>query len=371
MNNAPGASTLRGVAALQAFVGKRGPAFIGPDAVNAPMIRHWCAAIGDRNPVYTDPKIAAGSVWQGVIAPPAMLQVWVMPGFGVAPPADDPVGEFHALAQAQGYSSIVATNCEQEYRRPLRPGDRVQVTRQIESVSGEKKTALGIGIFLTTRFAFSDQDGAPVASMLHRVLRFKPPAAAISAARPAASTEVAASEPGADLPVVMQGSERAIGFPGAGPLELPPTLQGRQVQPGARLAALEVPLTRTAIVAGAMATRDYQDVHHDPELARQRGSPDIFLNILSTTGLVGRFVTDVFGPDAILRKLAIRLGATAYPGDTLVIAGIVVRKSESAAGCEIVVSVRGTVSRGDHVTGEVTLTLPAAKRERARGAGQE
>ena len=371
MNSMPAPSALCGVAALQAYVGQRGPAFIGPDAVNAPMIRHWCAAIGDRNPVYTDAKLAAGSIWQGVIAPPAMLQVWVMPGFGVAPPADDPVGEFHALAQAQGYTSIVATNCEQEYLRPLRPGDRVQVSKQIESVSGEKKTALGIGIFLTTRFAFSDQDGAPVASMLHRVLRFKPPGVAVAAAAPVASTAVAASEPGTDLPVVMRGSERAIGFPGAGPLELPPTLRCAQVQPGARLAALQVPMTRSAIVAGAMATRDYQDVHHDPELARQRGSLDIFLNILSTTGLVGRFVTDVFGPDAGLLKLAIRLGATAYPGDTLVIAGSVVRKSESAAGCEIVVSVRGTVSRGDHVTGEVTLTLPAARRPRARGAEQE
>ena len=371
MNGTAAAPALGGVATLQSFVGRRGPDFIGPDAVNAPMIRHWCAAIGDRNPVYTDAKLAAASIWQGLIAPPAMLQVWVMPGFGVAPPADDPVGDFHALAQAQGYTSIVATNCEQDYLRPLRPGDRVRVSKQIESVSAEKKTALGTGIFLTTRFAFSDQDAAPVASMLHRVLRFKPPAIAVAASAPAALTIAAQSQPVADLPVVMQGSERAIGFPGAGPRELPPTLRCGQVQPGARLAALQVPLTRSAIVAGAMATRDYQDVHHDPELARQRGSPDIFLNILSTTGLVGRFVTDVFGPEASLLKLAIRLGATAYPGDTLAINGSVERKSESAAGCEIVVSVRGTVSRGDHVSGEATLLLPAAKRTRAHGAGQD
>lgn len=103
-------------------------------------------------------------------------------------------------------------------------------------------------------------------------------------------------------------------------------------------------------------------------LSTNRNRKSITLDLKTEAG---RFVTDVFGPDAILRKLAIRLGATAYPGDTLVIAGNVVRKSESAAGCEIVVSARGTVSRGDHVTGEVTLTLPAATRPKARDAGDE
>src|SRR5439155_20485986 len=89
------------------------------------------------------------------------------------------------------------------------------------------------------------------------------------------------------------------------------------VQEGDELPPLEVPLTRTLIVATAIASRDYQDVHHDPELAQQRGSQDVFMNILTTNGFVGRFVTDWAGPDATIKSISIRLGAPNYPGDTM------------------------------------------------------
>ncbi|QTD99550.1 MaoC family dehydratase [Streptomyces cyanogenus] len=125
---------------------------------------------------------------------------------------------------------------------------------------------------------------------------------------------------------------------------------------GDRLPPLEIPVTRTLIVAGAIASRDYQDVHHDPELARQKGAPDVFMNILTTNGLVGRYVTDHFGPTAVLRKVAIRLGAPNHPGDTMVLTGSV----EEADGNTAVVRVVGANGLGTHVTGTVTLTLPEA-----------
>ena len=126
------------------------------------------------------------------------------------------------------------------------------------------------------------------------------------------------------------------------------------VQVGDELPPLEVPLTRTLIVATAIASRDYQDVHHDPTLAVERGSPDIFMNILSTNGFVGRFVTDWAGPDATVKKVAIRLGAPNYPGDTMVMTGSVTAKE----GGVVEVAVRGANSRGDHVTGTVKVALP-------------
>ncbi|MEU2435222.1 MaoC/PaaZ C-terminal domain-containing protein [Streptomyces rubradiris] len=125
---------------------------------------------------------------------------------------------------------------------------------------------------------------------------------------------------------------------------------------GERLEPLEVPVTRTLIVAGAIASRDYQDVHHDPELARLKGAPDVFMNILTTNGLVGRYVTDHFGPTAVLRKVAIRLGAPNYPGDTMVLTGTV----EEVDGDTAVVRVVGANGLGDHVTGTVTVTVPGA-----------
>jgi acyl dehydratase len=126
------------------------------------------------------------------------------------------------------------------------------------------------------------------------------------------------------------------------------------VNVGDELPSLDVPLTRTLIVATAIASRDYQEVHHDPGLAQERGSKDIFMNILSTNGFVGRFITDWAGPDATLRKVAIRLGAPNYPGDTMRMTGKVTRKAEGV----VEVAVRGANSAGDHVTGTVELALP-------------
>ncbi|MFC8363611.1 MaoC family dehydratase [Streptomyces griseorubiginosus] len=125
---------------------------------------------------------------------------------------------------------------------------------------------------------------------------------------------------------------------------------------GDELPPLEIPITRTLIVAGAIASRDYQDVHHDPEAARAKGSPDVFMNILTTNGLVGRYLTDHFGPHAVLRKVAIRLGVPNYPGDTMVLTGTV----EALEGDLATVRVVGANSLGHHVTGTVTLDLGSA-----------
>ncbi|CAD5970505.1 MaoC family dehydratase [Streptomyces cyaneofuscatus] len=128
---------------------------------------------------------------------------------------------------------------------------------------------------------------------------------------------------------------------------------------GDELPPLEIPVTRTLIVAGAIASRDYQDVHHDAELAREKGSPDIFMNILTTNGLVGRYITDHFGPAAALRKVAIRLGAPNYPGDVLRLTGqIVALEGESRALIEVAVT--GDNRIGRHVTGKVTVAVTVA-----------
>ena len=126
------------------------------------------------------------------------------------------------------------------------------------------------------------------------------------------------------------------------------------------LAAWEVPITPTLVVSTALATRDFQDVHHDRDLAVKRGSKDIFLNILSTTGLVQRFVGEwaraEFGADVRITACALRLGAPAYPGDTLTFTGDVA----SDDGREVVIDVTGAVSLGNHVNARVTLIRAAA-----------
>lgn len=124
---------------------------------------------------------------------------------------------------------------------------------------------------------------------------------------------------------------------------------------GAVLPPWELPVTPTLVVSTAIATRDFQDVHHDRDLAVERGSKDIFLNILTTTGLVQRYVTDQLGHDVLVRKVAIRLGAPAYPYDTLTFTGSVAAEVETDGERRFVVDVRGRNSLGDHVTGTVTV----------------
>src|SRR5438132_6094636 len=106
------------------------------------------------------------------------------------------------------------------------------------------------------------------------------------------------------------------------------TLSYDDVEVGAELPELVIDLTPTLIVSTAIATRDYQDVHHDRDLAHQKGSKDIFMNILTTTGFVGRFITDWAGPEALLRRVDIRLGAPNYPYDTMRMTGAVTAKDE-------------------------------------------
>jgi len=128
---------------------------------------------------------------------------------------------------------------------------------------------------------------------------------------------------------------------------------GPVIKVGQSLPELAIPMTRTLIVATAIATRDFQDVHHDPALALERGSKDIFMNILTSNGLVARYVTDWAGPRARLRRVAIRLGAPNSPGDTMTLTGDVV----STADGNVVVQVRGTNSVGVHASGTVTVSI--------------
>jgi acyl dehydratase len=172
---------------LAAFEGmSAGDPAEGPDAVNQAMIRHWVEAMGDENPVYLDDEAARAHGFPGVIAPPTMLQSWIMRGYKATAelaaaraegrpsegghPSDDLM---HVLDEG-GFTSVVATNCEQEYHRPVVLGDRLSVASSIESVSTEKHTALGIGHFVTTLLSFTDQFGDPVASMRFRILKFRP-----------------------------------------------------------------------------------------------------------------------------------------------------------------------------------------------------
>jgi len=438
------------------------------------MIRHWCDAMEDANPCYTDPAAAANSSHGEIVAPPTMLNAWNM--IGLIPResgGDDPQGAALGELDAAGYSSVVATNCDHEYPRYLRVGDHLSGTLELLDVSEEKQTALGIGHFVTTQTTYRDQNGDDVGSMRFRILKFKPGTGRMAAAadgeappvrmprpRPGISRDtkffwdgvqqdelriqecsscqslfhppmvrcprcgsydlghrVASGRghlysfvevhhprvPSFDYPVTvglveleegtrllsevidLDEDQVEIGMPlevtfeeveppeasGQFGWKLPlfravraprreTTLRFEDIEVGQALAPCPIPITATRIVACAIASRDYQDVHHDRDLAIKRGSPDIFMNILTSGGLSGRYVSDWAGPEARMRNLKIRLGAPNYPGDCMTMYGSVASKEVVDGAGVVGIQVRGTNRLGDHVTGTIDLELPVS-----------
>lgn len=304
------------VADRLAETGER-PAPPCPDVVNLPMIRNWAQAIGEADPVFLDPRTPGGPY-----APPAMIQVWSMPGL-VEDKGGGAADEVLRLLDESGFTGVVATNCEQTYDRYLRHGEGLRSTTRFGGVTGPKRTALGEGYFVTWHQTWYAQDDGRVAEMLFRVLKFRPPAPQDA---PAPTRETASAP-----------ADGSGGGSGRHPLR-PAT--GDAVEP------LVIPLTPTFVISSALATRDFTPVHHDPALARAQGSADIFLNILTTMGLVQRCAR-LMRPGALLRAIAVRLGVPAYAGDTLTLSGRAVD--------ERTLEIRGAVSLGDHVVATVRL----------------
>lgn len=145
----------------------------GRHPVNQPMVDHWLDAIGDRNPIYVDDAAAKAAGHPGVVAPPAMIQVWTMAGLGGVRADDDPLGKILGLFDEAGYIGVVATNCEQTYHRYLRAGEEVSVSAELTDVVGPKQTALGEGFFITQKITWQS-GGEDVAEMVWRIMKFRP-----------------------------------------------------------------------------------------------------------------------------------------------------------------------------------------------------
>lgn len=173
---------------LARFVGVEAePPRVARYAVNEAMVRNWVEAHDDRNPVYVDEEQARATGREGIVCPPAMISTWVMAGYrrwrevhrlraeGVV--EDFAYSRLLNLLDRAGYTSVVATNVEQDYHRELRPGDHVTAAITIESISPFKRTGLGEGCFLTLHKKYVDQAGDLLVEERFRLLRFKPAAA--------------------------------------------------------------------------------------------------------------------------------------------------------------------------------------------------
>jgi acyl dehydratase len=131
-----------------------------------------------------------------------------------------------------------------------------------------------------------------------------------------------------------------------------------EIEVGEEIPTFDLNLTSTMIVAGAIASRDFMPVHHDKDYAISQGAPDIFMNILTTNGYLARFASDWAGPEATIKKIAVRLGGPAVPGQVLRFTGSVAGKSEEGGEGLVELNVRAANDLGEHASGTVVLTLP-------------
>ncbi|MEZ5501263.1 MAG: MaoC family dehydratase N-terminal domain-containing protein [Halioglobus sp.] len=330
--------------AFNTLVGERTGPYCSFNPVSRVQVWQWCSAMGDHNPLYLDEAWRKRAGFDRVVAPPAMMQMWTMrdinceyaPGTVVplAPRVFDVLGE-------RGFGAIVAVSYDINFQRLLLEGDRAHHYSTITSISPLKQTVLGQGYFVVERAEYLDQEESPFAEALITYFVYQPESA---------QGTVTASEPRS---------------PSAAPAMAPAESHWRpdftdvdyaSLHEGQALPELVIPITHKLIVGGALATQDFMDVHHNAPAARAAGMPDIFMNILTTSGLCARYLSDWAGPGSRLRHIRFKLMAPNLPGDTMVMQGHVAqleRDKEPRATVEFA----GRNSRGFHVTGSATLAL--------------
>ncbi|MFF0541843.1 bifunctional MaoC family dehydratase N-terminal/OB-fold nucleic acid binding domain-containing protein [Nocardia thailandica] len=243
---------LPAAAAKIAAAGESAPR-AGRDPVNQPMINNWVEAIGDTNPIYVDDAAARAAGHPGVVAPPAMAQVWTMNGLHGSRTADDPLGLATELFDAAGFTSVVGTNCEQTYHRYLVPGEQVTVTSRLSDIVGPKRTGLGDGWFLT--FTTTWRVGEEVVTeMLFRILKFAP------AAKPEA--------PAGDRVVPLKSLDTEFFWAGTevGELRIQRLPDGRLQHPPIPATWLDKAETTDYVVAAGTGTVFSFVVHHAPKV---------------------------------------------------------------------------------------------------------
>ncbi len=469
------------LAELRSQVGNTGSTITARDPVNQATIRNWCDAVSESNPYFLDEETAAGGPFGEIVAPPAMLQVWSMPGLimGQQPArSNDPSSSTYSMLDDAGFISVVATNVEYVFHRYLRIGDIVSGTTKLVDVSEEKATGLGVGHFVTTETEYVDQNEEPVGSMFFRILKFRPGTGRTAKEKDpkVQALEAAGLDPDELLPtperptrprpqwnqdqewfweglkeqelriqrftddgtlvhppananpvthkmdydwVVASGkgtlySHTVVHYPQVPSFDYPlivgvveleegvriitnivnvkpeqitigmplevcfpdtnsdedivlhqfqPAQQERndatrnrsEIATGDDLPLCPIALSPRLIVSTALATRDFQDVHHDRDAAQRKGSADIFMNILSTAGITARWLGDWAGDDAVFENIKIQLGAPNYPYDTMTMSGEVQENTDNGS---TIIGFSGDNKLGSHVKGTASIRFP-------------
>jgi acyl dehydratase len=346
---------------LQRLKGQRLGPYLSHNPVSATQIWQWCTAMGDNNPSYHP--------GEHQIAPPAMMQMWTMrdfndqyaPGSTAAPPY-----QVFEDMRALGYPANVAVSYDIQFHRFLRVGERAKHFTTVVNISDCKSTRLGTGYFVTERVEYLTYDETVFAQALITYFQYQPAVetapvetAPVETAA-AATASVTTTDNSADVASAAAQASSDESFLAQENMWQPDfsDMEPAALRIGDILPTLRIPITHKLIVGGALATQDFIPVHHNLPAAQAAGMPDIFMNILTTSGLCARYLSDWAGAGSRLQSLKFNLLAPNFPGHVMVMAGEVVAVESGPAQTTVQVRFSGRNRQGYHTTGEAKLALP-------------
>lgn len=335
---------------LQQLKGHRLGPYLSFNPVNRVQIWQWCSAMGDKNPLYLDDDYRSHTEFDRVVAPPAMMQMWTMRDFydNYAPGSTDaaPYKVFDDMT-AMGYPGNVAVSYDITFHRYLLEGERPRHFTTVVNISDRKTTGLGEGYFVTERVEYTTDDEQAFAEALITYFQYQPKAAAEDTSgqpQPSTSTTKTSAEPA------------AAGWQSDFSDKL-----SSQLAVGDALPELAIPINHRLVVGGAIATQDFIPVHHNAPAAQAAAMPDIFMNILTTSGLCSRYLSDWAGPASRLKKLKFNLMAPNLPGDCMTMQGQVKSIEKPADNSDdkptVEIDFAGKNGLGFHVTGSAKIAL--------------
>ena len=332
---------------LATLTGKRLGPYRGFNPVNRAQVWQWCTAMGDNNPLYLDDEYRKQTEFESLVAPPAMMQVWTMRDFNdnYAPGStqSQPYQVFNEMSEL-GYTRNVAVSYDIQFSRYLTEGECPIHHTTIIEISDRKKTALGEGFFVTEKLDYSTELGKPFAQALISYFQYKPKIAdriTSDRMRDKVATETVGTH---SAPAANGQCDRT-------------DLSASQVELDDALPELIIPITHKLIVGGAIATQDFIPVHHNAPAAQRAAMPDIFMNILTTSGLCSRYLSDWAGPASRLQRLTFKLMAPNTPGDCMTLRGVVKKVDRSKSRPVVAVDFSGANSKGSHVVGSADVEL--------------
>ncbi len=310
---------------FQELLGHRLGPYLSFNPVSATQIWQWCSAMGDHNPSYLPGPHQ--------VAPPAMMQMWSMrdidDNYALGSTTAAPYQVFDDMAEL-GYAANVAVSYDITFLRYLRPGDQARHYTTVVNISEKKTTALGVGFFVTEQVEYLTQDEQLFARALITYFQYR--------ANPIADNSTSVPELNSPAAEIEQSVVAELSRDWQCDFV---DIDINTIEKGDKLPELAIPITHKLIVGGAIACQDFIPVHHSVPAAKAAGMPNIFMNILTTSGLSARYLSDWAGQGSRLKNIQFSLLAPNLPGDTMIMRAEVEAVTATASGADVALNFVG------------------------------